>query len=102
MIAVSGTTSIDDQGRVFAPGDGYRQAKRCLEIIFRALKELGAESHHVIRTRSFVTDASRFEEFARAHLEAFATHPPAATMVEVRALIDPNLLIEIEVDAYIS
>jgi len=60
---------------------------------------LGAGLEHVVRTRMFVTDIGRWEEFGRAHGEFFREHPPAATMVEVRKLIDANMLIEIEADA---
>ena len=75
---------------------------RCLEIIRNALAELGADLSHVVRTRLFVTDISLWQEFARAHGEAFADHPPTTTMVEVRALIDPEMLIEIEADAVVG
>ncbi len=88
-----------DGGGVHAPGDAYAQARRCFEIIERALGDLGADLSHVVRTRMFVTDISRWAEFGRAHGEFFAEHPPATTMVEVKALIDPEMLIEIEADA---
>ena len=98
-IYVTGTAPVADDGGVFAPGDGYAQARRCLEIIQRALNELGADLSHVVRTRMFVTDIQRWAEYGRAHSEFFAAHPPATTMVEVRALIHPDMLIEIEADA---
>lgn len=98
-IYVTGTAPIGADGRVVAPHDGYAQAKRCLEIIGAALRELGADFGAVVRTRMFVTDISRWPEFGRAHREIFGSHPPATTMVEVRALIDPDMLIEIEADA---
>jgi len=97
-IFVTGTTSIRD-GVVHAPEDGYAQACRCFEIIGEALAALGADLSHVTRTRMFVTDISRWEEFGRAHGEFFADHPPTTTMVEVNRLIDPEMLIEIEADA---
>ena len=100
-IFVTGTAAVAD-GAVHAPGDAYAQTKRCLEIIERALAELGADLSHVVRTRLFVTDISRWREFGRAHGEAFADHPPATTMVEVRALIDPQMLVEIEADAVVA
>lgn len=100
-IFVTGTASVKD-GAVHAPGDAYGQAQRCLEIIAEALAELGADLSSVVRTRMFVTDISRWEEFGRAHGEAFAAHPPTTTMVEVRALIDPEMLIEIEADALVE
>ena len=81
------------------PGDAYSQAKRCLEIIERAIKPFGADRRKIIRTRMFVTDIKRWEEFGKAHGEFFEGCPPATTMVEVKALIDPRMLIEIEADA---
>jgi isochorismate pyruvate lyase len=98
-IYVTGTAPVAAGGDVFAPGDGYAQAKRCFEIIESALAELGADLSSVVRTRMFVTDIARWQEFGRAHAEAFAQHPPATTMVEVKALIDPAMLIEVEADA---
>jgi enamine deaminase RidA (YjgF/YER057c/UK114 family) len=98
-IYVTGTAPVADDGGVFAPGDAYAQARRCIELIRRALRELGADLNHVVRTRMFVTDIARWAEFGRAHREFFAAHPPATTMVEVRALIHPDMLIEIEADA---
>ena len=97
-IFVTGTAPVGDGG-VHAPGDAYAQTRRCLEIIEEALRELGADLSDVVRTRMFVTDISRWREFGRAHAEAFADSPPTTTMVEVRALIDPEMLIEIEADA---
>ena len=98
-IAVSGTAPVADDGGVFAPGDAYAQAQRCLAILLRALRELGAGPEHVVRTRMFVTDISRWQEYGRAHGEVFRDHPPATSMVEVKSLIDPAMLIEIEADA---
>jgi enamine deaminase RidA (YjgF/YER057c/UK114 family) len=100
-IAVTGTTSLDADGSVHALDDAYAQAKRCLEIIENAIVPLGANRSNVIRTRMFVTDITRWEEFGKAHGEFFDSCPPATTMVEVRALIDPRMLIEIEADAII-
>jgi enamine deaminase RidA (YjgF/YER057c/UK114 family) len=101
-IFVSGTAPVDEEGRVVAPGDAYAQARRCLEIIERALEQLGCGLESVVRTRMFVTDISRWEEYGRAHGEFFAQSPPATSMVEVRSLIHPDMLIEIEVDAVSS
>ncbi|NIQ31568.1 MAG: RidA family protein [Acidobacteria bacterium] len=98
-IYVTGTVSVAEGGGVHAPGDAYGQARRCFEIIERALSDLNADLSHVVRTRMFVTDISRWQEFGRAHGEVFGKHPPATTMVEVKALIDPEMLIEIEADA---
>ena len=101
-IFVTGTASVGQGGGVHAPGDGYEQARRCLEIIAQALADLGAGMQHVTRTRMFVTDIDRWEEYGRAHREAFEEHPPATTMVEVRRLIHPDMLIEIEADAVVG
>jgi isochorismate pyruvate lyase len=98
-IYVTGTAPVDAQGGAFAPGDAYAQTQRCFEIIERALRELGADRACVVRTRLFVTDISRWAEFGRAHQEFFGAHPPATTMVEVKSLIDPAMLIEVEADA---
>ena len=98
-IFVTGTAPVDDSGACFAPGDAYAQTKRCFEIIENALKALGADLTCVVRTRMYVTDISRWKEYGQAHGELFAHHPPAATMVEVSSLIDPQMLIEIEADA---
>ena len=97
-IYVTGTAPVDEEGGCYAPGNAYEQAKRCLEIIQVALQDLGADLNCVVRTRMFVTDISRWEQYGRAHAEFFATNPPATTMVEVKSLIDPNMLVEIEVD----
>lgn len=101
VIAVTGTTSLEPNGSVHAPGDAYAQAKRCLEIIERALSDLTASRTNIIRTRMFVTEIKRWQEYGRAHGEFFKDCPPATTMVEVRALIDPQMLIEIEADAVV-
>ncbi len=98
-VAVSGTAPVAEDGGVHAPGDPYAQARRCLEILVGALGNLGAGPEHVVRTRMFVTDISRWAEYGRAHAEVFGNHPPATTMVEVRALIHPDMMIEIEADA---
>lgn len=90
---------MDESGACFAPGDAYAQTQRCFEIIENALGRLGADLSCVVRTRMFVTDISRWQEYGRAHGEIFSANPPATTMVEVKALIDPQMLIEIEVDA---
>jgi len=98
-IFVSGTAPVDEAGRCFAPGDAYAQTRRCLEIIRRSLQSLGADLDGVVRTRLFVTDISRWQEYGQAHREAFADSPPTTTMVQVSALIDPDMLVEIEADA---
>lgn len=97
-IYVTGTTAIDDQGEIVGPG-GYEQARQCIRNIERALKAAGATLANVVRTRMFVTDISRWHEYGAAHREFFNDVRPCATMVEVRALIDPGMLIEIEAEA---
>ncbi len=102
LIFVTGTAPVAEQGGVHAPGDAYEQTRRCLEIIERALRGLGADLKAVVRTRLFVTDIARWEEYGRAHREAFGDHPPTTTMVEVKSLIDPQMLVEIEADAVVD
>ena len=101
LVFVSGTTSLDSEGKVVAQGDAYGQARQALEIIAASLDLAGARLTDVVRTRMFVTDISLWEDFGRAHGEFFSKVKPAATMVEVRRLIHPDMLIEIEVDAVI-
>jgi enamine deaminase RidA (YjgF/YER057c/UK114 family) len=93
MVVVAGTT---------APGDDVAaQAREALRRIETALREAGASLSHVVRTRIFVTDISRWEDVGAVHAEVFADIRPVTTMVEVSALISPDLLVEIEVDAYV-
>ena len=98
-IYVTGTTALGEDGELIGVGNPYEQAKQCLLNIEKALKRLGAGFEHVVRTRMFVTDISRWEEYGRAHGEVFSAILPATSMVEVSALIDPRMLIEIEADA---
>ena len=98
---VTGTVALEPDGSVDAPGDAYRQAVRALELIEKALVQVDADLSHVVRTRMFVTDISRWEEIGRAHGERFRDHPPCTTMVEVSGLIDPAMMVEIEADAVV-
>src|SRR5947199_5993004 len=98
-IYVTGTTALGDDGEIVGVSDAYEQAKECLRNIESALTRLGAGLEHVVRTRMYVTDISRWEEYGRAHGEVFREIMPATAMVEVTALIDPRMLIEIEADA---
>src|ERR1700690_4066897 len=100
LVAVSGTTATDERGMIVGAGQMYVQARQALVNIRTALERAGLAMHHVIRTRMFVTDMSRFAEVARAHKEFFADSPPASTVVEVRRLASPDMMIEIEADAY--
>jgi enamine deaminase RidA (YjgF/YER057c/UK114 family) len=99
LVFVSGTAGTDDSGNVVTPGDPYRQSVQALRIIEAALQELGLSLRHVIRTRIFVTDISRWQEVARAHAEVFGEIRPATTMVEVSRLLTPEMVVEIEADA---
>jgi enamine deaminase RidA (YjgF/YER057c/UK114 family) len=96
---VAGTTDAGPDGRSLHPGDAGAQARAALSIIERALGEAGFALSDVVRTRLLVTDISRSAEVLAAHGATFGSIRPAATLVEVSALIDPSLLVEIEVDA---
>ena len=100
IVAVSGTTATDEHGLIVGAGQMYVQARQALANIRAALERVGLAMEHVIRTRMFVTDMGRFAEAARAHKEFFADSPPASTIVEVRRLAHPDMMIEIEADAY--
>lgn len=100
-IHVSGTTAVRD-GQVVGAGDAYTQTTVALEILSAALAELGATPADVVRTRMFVTDISRWEEYGRAHGEVFRDVRPTASMLEVSALIHPDLLVEIEAEAIVD
>jgi enamine deaminase RidA (YjgF/YER057c/UK114 family) len=102
IIVVSGTVAVDEQGSTVGIGDMYVQTSYAIQKIDRALRELGASLRDVVRTRTFLTDIERFEDFARAHREAFTGIDPAATCVEITRLVAPELLIEIEVDAIVG
>ncbi|SDJ47174.1 RidA family protein [Natronorubrum texcoconense] len=102
QIHVAGTTATDDDGEVVAPGDPYRQTKRALEIVTDALEEAGGSLEDVVRTRIFVTDIDDWEAIGRAHGEVFGEIRPAASMVEVQRLIDPDHLVEIEAVAVVD
>jgi len=100
-IYVTGTTATNEAGEIVGADNAYEQGRQCIRNIEKALQCLGATLEHVVRTRMFVTDISRWEEYGRAHGEFFRDIMPATAMVEVSALIDARMLIEIEADAEI-
>jgi enamine deaminase RidA (YjgF/YER057c/UK114 family) len=102
FVHVSGTTATDAQGDVVGKGDVYAQTVQVLKNIAWALEQAGATLDDVVRTRIYVTDITRWEEVGRAHGEVFASIRPAAAMVQVERLIDPDMLVEIEADAYVG
>lgn len=101
LIAVAGTTAVDESGAVMGAGDPGAQARFIYQKIGRALAEAGASLQDVFRVRTFITDIGRWEDVARVQGEMFAEIRPAATLVEVSALVSPDLLVEIEVDAIV-
>jgi enamine deaminase RidA (YjgF/YER057c/UK114 family) len=101
-VHISGTTATDAAGRVVGAGDAYAQTRQALRNIESALARAGARLAHVVRTRIYVTDITRWQEIGRAHGETFGAVRPATSMVEVRRLIDPEMLVEIEADAIID
>ena len=98
-IYVTGTTATDEDSNIVGIGDAYAQTVQCILNVERALKHFDASLENIVRTRMFVTDICRWEEFGRAHGEFFRDIMPATTMVEVSKLIDHDMLIEIEADA---
>ena len=102
VIYISGTAPIGDDGNTFAPGEAYAQAKRCFELIEQSLIKMNVTMAQVVRTRMYVTDINQWEAFGKAHRECFQEHPPVTSMVEVKRLISPDMLIEVEVEAVVG
>ncbi len=102
LIEISGTTAIDEHGDLVGVGDAYVQTQFIIGKAQKALQQLGADLENVVRTRLYVTDITQWEAIGKAHGEYFKAIKPAATMVEVRALIDPKMLVEIEFTAWVD
>lgn len=102
IVEVAGTTAVDEQGNVVGLNDAYEQTRFIFAKIEKALITAGASLKDIVRTRMFVTDISKWEEIGKAHGEVFRTIKPAASMIEVKGLISPELLVEIEVTAIVS
>lgn len=101
VVHVSGTTATGPDGRIVGEGDMYAQTVQTLGNIRRALEQAGSRVEDVVRTRVYVTDISRYDEVARAHVAVFGEVRPASALIGVAALVDPAMLVEIEVDAVI-
>jgi len=101
FIVVSGTTAVNEQGKVQYPGDVEQQAVFIFKKIEKSLEALGANLQNVVRTRAFITDIEQFNGFSKAHFQFFKNIMPACTLVEVSALVHSDIVIEIEVDAFV-
>ncbi len=101
-IYVSGTTATNEQGEIVGPGDAYAQATQVFRNIEKVLRQAGAAFEDVVRVRIYVTDISKWEAVGKAHFEWLGQVRPATTMVEVKGLIDPRMLVEIEIDAELT
>jgi enamine deaminase RidA (YjgF/YER057c/UK114 family) len=102
VVHVAGTTALDASGRLVGKGDARAQTVQTLQNIEAALERAGVRLQDVVRTRLYVTDIARWEEIGRAHGEVFRDIRPACTMVEVKGLVDPDMLVEIEAEAIVE
>ncbi|MDR7416203.1 MAG: RidA family protein [Armatimonadota bacterium] len=102
LIEVSGTAPADERGNILGGEDYYAQTRAALEIIGQALRALGASLEHVVRTRIYLRDPSRWEEAGRAHGEVFGEIRPATTIVGASGFVDPRILVEIEATAVVE
>ena len=102
IIEITGTVAIDDEGKTVGINDAYLQTKYIIQKIEKVLQQAGATLKDVVRTRMFVTDISRWEEYGKAHGEFFGQVKPCTSMIEVKGLIDKEYLIEIEATAIID
>jgi enamine deaminase RidA (YjgF/YER057c/UK114 family) len=102
VVEVTGTVAVDEDNNLIGEGSAYLQTKFIIQKIEAVLKQAGAELRHVVRTRMFVTDISQWEEYGRAHGECFKDIRPCTSLIEVKGLIGPEYLIEIEATAVIA
>jgi enamine deaminase RidA (YjgF/YER057c/UK114 family) len=102
LVEVTGTVALGDNNEVVGPGDAYAQTRFIIGKIEKVLEKAGASLNDVIRTRLFVTDISRWQEYGKAHGEFFKEIRPCSSMIEVKGLIDPAYLVEIEATAIIN
>lgn len=102
LVFTTGTVPMNPDGTPYTPDDGYEQALRSYQIIEQSLQELGANKDDVVRTRMYVTDIDRADDFGRAHKAFFVDRAPCLTMVEVARLVGTGFLIEIEAEAVVS